>query len=443
LVEAVTVTNPIFSISINNYKVKNSMPSFFFQTFGCQMNVADSDDLQRMLEARGFSNCNGIENADLIVVNTCSVRENAEQKAKARIYEFSRLKKKSAALWVVGCMAQRLGAALKDEIPGVDLVIGAKEIDSMGMILDQYFPRQNALHTTLLKKSEISDFLAVMRGCNNYCAYCIVPYVRGSEKSIPVKMIEEAIKRRVSEGIKEINLLGQNVNSYNDEGVDFADLLRKISSIDGLERIRFTTSHPKDCSEKLIKSIAEIPKICKHLHLPFQAGSDRILKLMNRRYSSSQYRSLIEMTRKHIPDADITTDIIVGFPSETDDEFRETLNLVKEVRFTTAFMFAYSVREGTRAAEMADDVPGEIKLARLKELIEQQTAITRAIYDDFVGRELQMLVSGRQEKREKLWMGMDQGCKRLLLSCENAEAGMIFKVRAVKSSGMTLICERI
>ena len=164
---------------------------------------------------------------------------------------------------------------------------------------------------------------------------------------------------------------------------------------------------------------------------------------MNRRYSSSQYRSLIEMTRKHIPDADITTDIIVGFPSETDDEFRETLNLVKEVRFTTAFMFAYSVREGTRAAEMADDVPGEIKLARLKELIEQQTAITRAIYDDFVGRELQMLVSGRQEKREKLWMGMDQGCKRLLLSCENAEAGMIFKVRAVKSSGMTLICERI
>ena len=313
----------------------------------------------------------------------------------------------------------------------------------MGMILDQYFPRQNALHTTLLKKSEISDFLAVMRGCNNYCAYCIVPYVRGSEKSIPVKMIEEAIKRRVSEVIKEINLLGQNVNSYNDEGVDFADLLRKISSIDGLERIRFTTSHPKDCSEKLIKTIAEIPKICKHLHLPFQAGSDRILKLMNRRYSSSQYRSLIEMTRKHIPDADITTDIIVGFPSETDDEFRETLNLVKEVRFTTAFMFAYSVREGTRAAEMADDVPGEIKLARLKELIEQQTAITRAIYDDFVGRELQMLVSGRQEKREKLWMGMDQGCKRLLLSCENAEAGMIFKVRAVKSSGMTLICERI
>lgn len=407
------------------------------------MNVADSDDLQRLLEARGFISSNNIVNADLIVVNTCSVRENAEQKAKARIYEFSRLKKKVASLWVIGCMAQRLGAALKDEIPGVDLVIGAKEIDSMEMILDQYFPRQNALHTTLLKKSEISDFLAVMRGCNNYCAYCIVPYVRGEEKSIPAKVIENSIIRRVSEGIKEINLLGQNVNSYNDEGVDFADLLRKIASIDGLERIRFTTSHPKDCSEKLIKTIAEIPKICKHLHLPFQAGSDRILKLMNRRYSSSHYRSLIEMTRKYIPDADITTDIIVGFPSETDEEFKETLSMVKEVRFTAAFMFAYSVREGTRAAEMTDDVPREIKLARLKELIEQQTAITRSVYQNFVGKELQILVSGRQEKKEKLWMGMDQGCKRLLLSCENAEAGMIFKVRAVKSSGMTLICERI
>jgi len=407
------------------------------------MNVADSDDLQRLLAARGFISSNSIENADLIVVNTCSVRENAEQRAKARIYDFSRLKKRGAALWVIGCMAQRLGDALKDEIPGVDLVIGAKEIDSMEMILDQYFPGQNTLHASLIKKSNISDFLAVMRGCNNYCAYCIVPYVRGAEKSIPVKEIEKSIIKRVSEGIKEINLLGQNVNSYNDEGVDFADLLRRVASIDGLERIRFTTSHPKDCSEKLIKTIAEIPKICKHLHLPFQAGSDRILKLMNRRYSSSHYRSLIEMIRKHIPDADITTDIMVGFPSETEEEFKETLDLVKEIRFTTAFMFAYSVREGTRAAEMTDDIPGELKLNRLKELIELQTAITRSIYEGFVGKELQILVSGRQEKKDKLWMGMDQGCKRLLLSCENAEAGMIFKVRAVKSSGMTLICERI
>jgi tRNA-2-methylthio-N6-dimethylallyladenosine synthase len=407
------------------------------------MNVADSDDLQRLLAARGFISSNSIENADLIVVNTCSVRENAEQRAKARIYDFSRLKKRGAALWVIGCMAQRLGDALKDEIPGVDLVIGAKEIDSMEMILDQYFPGQNTLHASLIKKSNISDFLAVMRGCNNYCAYCIVPYVRGAEKSIPVKEIEKSIIKRVSEGIKEINLLGQNVNSYNDEGVDFADLLRRVASIDGLERIRFTTSHPKDCSEKLIKTIAEIPKICKHLHLPFQAGSDRILKLMNRRYSSSHYRSLIEMIRKHIPDADITTDIMVGFPSETEEEFKETLDLVKEIRFTTAFMFAYSVREGTRAAEMTDDIPGELKLNRLKELIELQTAITRSIYEGFVGKELQILVSGRQEKKDKLWMGMDQGCKRLLLSCENAEAGMIFNVRAVKSSGMTLICERI
>ncbi len=406
------------------------------------MNVADSDDLQRSLVSRGFICENQIGNADLIIVNTCSVRENAEQKAKARIYEFARLKKKGASLWVIGCMAQRLGDSLRKEIPGVDLVIGAKSVDSMEEILDQYFPGRADKHTGVLKKNEISDFLAVMRGCNNYCAYCIVPYVRGSEKSIPADEIEKSIISRVSEGIKEINLLGQNVNSYNDKGTDFADLLQRLSSIEGLERIRFTTSHPKDCSEKLIKTMAETPKICKHLHLPFQAGSDRILGLMNRKYSAAHYRSLIEMIRKHIPDADITTDIIVGFPSETEEEFKETLKIVKEVRFTTAFMFAYSVREGTRAADMEDDIPGEVKLERLRELIEHQTAITRSIYEDYVGKELQILVSGRQDRRDKLWMGMDQGCKRVLLSCENAEAGMIFKVRAVKSSGMTLICER-
>lgn len=419
------------------------MPSFFFQTFGCQMNVADSEDLRRLLISRGFVDNQQVHNADLIVVNTCSVRENAEQKAKARINEFARLKKKGASLWVTGCMAQRLGESLKNEIPGVDVVIGAKKLDSMEEFLNKYFPPVTDQLTGVCDKSEVSEFIAVMRGCNNYCAYCIVPYVRGDEKSIPAQTIEKAIIGRVSEGIKEINLLGQNVNSYNDGGTDFADLLERISCIEGLERIRFTTSHPKDCSEKLIKTIAEIPKLCKHIHLPFQAGSDRILGLMNRKYSSGHYRSVIEMIRSYIPDADITTDIIVGFPSETDEEFKETLKMVEEVRFTTAFMFAYSVREGTRAADMADNIPRGVKLERLKELIELQTGITRKIYEDCIGKELEILVSGRQGKKDKLWMGMDQGFKRVLLACQDAEAGMIFKVRAIKSSGMTLICERI
>ncbi|HEX3020647.1 MAG TPA: tRNA (N6-isopentenyl adenosine(37)-C2)-methylthiotransferase MiaB [Chitinispirillaceae bacterium] len=419
------------------------MPSFFFQTFGCQMNVADSEDLRRLLISRGFVDNQQVHNADLIVVNTCSVRENAEQKAKARINEFARLKKKGASLWVTGCMAQRLGESLKNEIPGVDVVIGAKKLDSMEEFLNKYFPPVTDQLTGVCDKSEVSEFIAVMRGCNNYCAYCIVPYVRGDEKSIPAQTIEKAIIGRVSEGIKEINLLGQNVNSYNDGGTDFADLLERISCIEGLERIRFTTSHPKDCSEKLIKTIAEIPKLCKHIHLPFQAGSDRILGLMNRKYSSGHYRSVIEMIRSYIPDADITTDIIVGFPSEADEEFKETLKMVEEVRFTTAFMFAYSVREGTRAADMADNIPRGVKLERLKELIELQTGITRKIYEDCIGKELEILVSGRQGKKDKLWMGMDQGFKRVLLACQDAEAGMIFKVRAIKSSGMTLICERI
>lgn len=407
------------------------------------MNVADSDDLARMLISRGFIGTQKVEIADLIIVNTCSVRQNAEQKAKARITEFSRLKKKGALLWVTGCMAERLGDKLCQEIPGVDRVIGAKSIDTMETLLEKYLPEEADHHTAVSKKSEVSDFIAVMRGCNNYCAYCIVPYVRGDERSIPAEVIEKSVIKRVSEGVKEISLLGQNVNSYNDNGIDFADLLMRISSVKGLERVRFTTSHPKDCSEKLIRTIAEIPNLCKHIHLPFQAGSDRILKLMNRKYTASHYMSLVEMIRKYIPAADITTDIIVGFPTETEEEFEETLKIVKEVRFTTAFMFAYSVREGTRAAEMIDDIAQEAKLERLNRLIDLQTNITRQIYDDSVGKELQILVSGRQQKREKLWMGLDQGCKRVLLACENAEAGMILKVRAKKSSGMTLICERI
>lgn len=419
------------------------MQTFYFQTFGCQMNVADSDDLRRMLLERGFCSNDNVKSADLIIVNTCSVRENAELKAKARIREFSRLKKKGALLWVTGCMAERLGNKLKEEISGVDLVIGAKSIDYMSAILDQSLFQQSEQHYQILQKNELCEFVAVMRGCNNYCSYCIVPYVRGDEKSIPAISIEKKVKKMVADGVKEINLLGQNVNSYNDNGTDFSDLLQRISQIEGLERVRFTTSHPKDCSEKLIKTIAANQKLCKHIHLPFQAGSNRILSLMNRKYTYSDYMHLIELIKKNIPDVDITTDIIVGFPTETTEDFNETLKIVNDVQFTTAFMFAYSVREGTRAALMTDDIAAEVKKHRLNQLVELQTNITRQIYESCVGKELEVLISGRQEKRDKLWMAMDQGCKRVLLSCENAEAGMILKVLAKRSSGMTLICERI
>jgi tRNA-2-methylthio-N6-dimethylallyladenosine synthase len=426
--------------SLNEIRI---MPLFYFQTFGCQMNVADSDDLRRMLIDRGYSGTDRPEKADLIIVNTCSVRENAEVRAKTKIAEYVRLKQKGASLWVTGCMAQRLGDKLRVEVSGVDRVIGAQAIEQMDTLLDQYLGVKPEDHTGIFYKNQISDFVNVMRGCNNYCAYCIVPYVRGPEKSISVEIIENSVRKRVDEGIKEITLLGQNVNSYNDNGVDFSDLLVKIASINGIERVRFTTSHPKDCSEKLIRTIADTEKLCKHIHLPFQAGSDRVLSLMNRRYTSGHYLSLIDLIRKYLPHADITADILVGFPSETEDEFEETLNLVKNCGFTTAFMFAYSVREGTAAASMKDDLPEAVKLARLNRLIELQTSITRKIYEKAVGRQIEVLVGGRQEKRDQMWMGFDNGCKRVLISCENVKAGMILQVKAIRSSGMTLVCERI
>ncbi|HEX2958602.1 MAG TPA: tRNA (N6-isopentenyl adenosine(37)-C2)-methylthiotransferase MiaB [Chitinispirillaceae bacterium] len=419
------------------------MPLFFFQTFGCQMNIADSDDFKRELLCRGYSETADAHLADLLIVNTCSVRENAESRAKSRIQEFGRIKKRGAALWVIGCMAQRLGDKLKEEIKNVDRVIGTRQGQAFLASLDQYLPLYNHSVPQAEQHASPGDFVAVMRGCENYCTYCIVPHVRGPEISISAQEIVSKISERVKDGISEFTLLGQNVNSYHDAGTDFADLLKKVASIDGVRRVRFTTSHPKDCSKKLIETIAAASSLCKHIHLPVQAGSNRILGLMNRKYTAEHYHGLIEMIRSYLPDADITSDIMVGFPGETEQEFEDTLRLVEKVRYTTAFMFAYSAREGTVAASMADTVPEEVKLSRLKALIDLQTSITKKIYDDAVGHELEVMINGRQEKREKLWMGMDVGFKKVLLSCDNVQAGMILKVRAVRSSGMTLICERI
>jgi tRNA-2-methylthio-N6-dimethylallyladenosine synthase len=421
----------------------HSMPLFFFQTFGCQMNIADSDDLKRELLCRGYTETSDVHVADILIVNTCSVRENAEARAKARIQEFGRIKKSGASLWVTGCMAQRLGNRLKEEIKTIDRVIGAQKIVDFIAHLDQFLPDYD--HSSNQEKLHNSpgDFIAVMRGCENFCTYCIVPHVRGPEVSIAAEEIIAKITSRAEEGVSEFTLLGQNVNSYHDKTIDFADLLQMVASVPGVKRVRFTTSHPKDCSEKLIRTIADNLLLCKHIHLPVQAGSNRILQLMNRKYTVEQYIGLIEMIRSNIPQADITSDIMVGFPGETEHEFEDTLRLVEKAQYTTAFMFAYSAREGTAAASMRETVSEEVKLARLKSLIDLQTSITKRIYDSAVGKECEVMIFGRQEKRDRLWMGMDNGFKKVLLSCDNAEAGMILKVRAVRSSGMTLICERI
>jgi tRNA-2-methylthio-N6-dimethylallyladenosine synthase len=420
------------------------MPAVFFQTFGCQMNVADSDALMRALAARGYMAAGKPEEADLIIVNTCSVREHAEARALARIAEYASVKKRrpGARLWVVGCMAGRPGADLRKKIKGIDAVIGATELADAQSAVDRYIDKTE--HRPVAPPVPgVSGFVTVMRGCGNFCAYCVVPFVRGPEKSVPAETIERDIRNRVASGVREVTLLGQNVNSYGDNGLDFPDLLRRVAAVDGLLRVRFTTSHPKDLSEKLVRAVAETPKICRHIHLPLQSGSDRVLSLMNRRYSAAHYRSLIVMIRKALPDADITTDLLVGFPSETETDFDETIRLVEDAQFTAAFMFAYSARPGTAAAKLTDDIPRETKLSRLDRLIRLQTGITKRAYEKTVGRTLEVMITGRLENRGEVFLkGQDLGCRRVLLPCADVKAGTILRVRAVRSSGMTIIAER-
>ncbi len=424
-------------------KQNNLKLSYYFETFGCQMNVADSDMLAQQLTGRGYVRAEKVRQADLIIVNTCSVRERAESRAKARLEEYGNIKKAHQRLWVIGCMAQRLGEELKAEIPKIDLVIGAEEIEHLPKKLDTYLARSEAGPVMGEYSSGISTFLPVMRGCDNFCYYCIVPYVRGREHSLPATDLLDQAKKLVDQGASEITLLGQNVNSYQDDSRDFSDLIDLLHEIKGLKRIRFTTSHPKDLSDKLIETIASLPKVCKHIHLPVQSGSAQILERMNRKYTRNHYLRRIEAIRREMPNADITTDVMVGFPGESEEDFKKTLSLFKEVRFTAAFMFAFSVRPKTKSAEMSDQVPEEIKLNRLKALIAMQTQITKQCYKEMVGQTVEVLLTHQQDRRTQGWVGQDYGCKRVLLKKTGDLGGSIVFATIKESTGMTLIGEEM
>jgi tRNA-2-methylthio-N6-dimethylallyladenosine synthase len=374
------------------------------------------------------------------------VREHAEQRALAHIAQHTAHKKqqrKNQQIWVIGCMAQRLGDKLRDDFPGVDRVIGARGFEKFVAEIDGALGASCHAEQREAAIGAVSVFVPVMRGCDNHCAYCVVPSVRGPEVSLPAALIEDTVRSFVDKGAKEVTLLGQNVNSYCDGGIGFPALLGRIHAIEGLHRIRFTTSHPKDCSEELIRAVATLPKVCKHLHLPVQSGSTRVLGLMNRRYTREQYLHLIDLIRKHIPSADITTDVMVGFPTETETDFSETVSLFKKVRFTAAFMFGYSRRDNTPAAQVNDDVLPQVKQKRLKELIDLQTKITKEHYAAMEGKTISVLLTARQDGGDRLWMGQDIGCKRALAACNGSLAGMILPLRALRSTGMTLLAERV
>lgn len=386
-------------------------------TFGCQMNVRDSETIKGILESLGYNETEDTDEADIILFNTCSVRENPERKVYGRIQNFKPDTDK--IIGICGCMVQQ-GAEfeyIKNNLPQVRMVFGTHNIHELPEILERVIAGERVLDVWEDKKDVIEGlpakrdkgvkaFVNISYGCNNFCTYCIVPYTRGREKSREQSYIIEEIKELALSGYKEVTLLGQNVNSYGkDLGTDFASLLRAVHEVDGIERIRFMTSHPKDLSDDLIEAMAELPKVCEHLHLPLQAGSDRILKLMNRHYTAGHYLELVEKLRKAIPDISLTTDLIVGFPQETEEDFQATLDLVKQVRFDSAFTFIYSPRKGTPAAKMIEQIDEDAKKERIYRLIEVQNRISSELNKELIGKSVEVLVEGPSKTDPHKWTG--------------------------------------
>jgi len=421
------------------------MPKYFLRSFGCQMNSADSEFIVNLLISRGFEQENDVEKADVVIVNTCSVREKAENKAFAVIQQYASIKKKGALLWVIGCMAERIGDEIKNKIPKISRVIGATQIEFVEEKIDEYLlPLGNFSALPQNIQSEWSSLLPIMRGCNNFCTYCIVPFVRGREHSVKSAEILEQAQKIVNNGASEIILLGQNVNSYADENLDFSDLMAKVAEIKGLKRLRFMTSHPKDLSEKLVRIIAKTPNICNHIHLPVQSGNSEILEKMNRKYTREQYLEKIAMIKEIIPDCDITTDAIVGFPNETEEQFLDTISLFEQVKYAFAFMFAYSPRVGTTASKADNQIPQKEKLIRLAKLVETQNNIVRDFYSKQIGKEFEVLFTLEHGKKgAHSWVGQDFGAKRILVDTNENLGGKIAKVKITQSSGMTLVGELV
>jgi tRNA-2-methylthio-N6-dimethylallyladenosine synthase len=427
---------------------------YFIATMGCQMNEYDSDHVGQILEHHDFSAIEDPEKADLIVINTCAVRAKPEQKAYSLLGRMIALKKRNPRLIVgiMGCIAQQWGSTLLDRFAGLDFVLGTKEIGKLPEILGRIEKRTKISATNLDQMStfpevrsgyfsgRVKSFVTIMEGCNNFCTYCVVPYVRGREVSRPPEDILNETRALVAQGVKEVTLLGQNVNSYRHEGdcgAGFPSLLRRVNALDGLLRIRFTTSHPKDLSDELIQCFGEVEKLCPHLHLPFQAGSTRILKAMRRGYTREHYIGLTEKLRATRPDIAITSDVMVGFPGETDGDFEFTLDLVRRIEFDNLYSFKYSDRKGTPAEKMGPKVPEAEKASHLHELQSLQKTISLNKNKASVGSTVEILVEGRS-KRENQITGRTGTNKVVNLNCNSCMLGDIINVKIKRCSPNSL-----
>lgn len=444
--------------NIKNHKQKN----FLIDTWGCQMNEEDSEKLSGMLKAIGYSRTENREEADIIIFNTCCVRENAELKVFGNLGMLKKLKEKNPDLIIAvcGCMMQQKGMPEKvvKRYPFVDIIFGTHNAHKFPEYLNRTIQEGKSIVEIWDKEQEITEglpidressmkaFVTIMYGCNNFCTYCIVPYVRGRERSRNVIDIENEIKDLVKKGYKEITLLGQNVNSYGKDlepKMTFAQLLRRLNEIEGLERLRFMTSHPKDLTEDVIDAISECDKLCEHIHLPVQSGSTNILKKMNRYYTKEQYLELVKKIKNKIPNVALTTDIIIGFPGETEEDFLETLNLVKEVEYDSAFTFIYSKREGTPAFSMPNQVPDEVKHDRFNRLIEAVNQICAKKNKEYENLEVEVLVEGESKNDSDKLMGRTRTGKLVNFSGNKDNIGKLVNVKITKAQSFSLVGEEI
>jgi len=429
----------------------------YIETYGCQMNVSDSEIVGSIMKDIGYEQGHSPENADVIFINTCSIRDNAEQRVKKRLKEIRILKKKNPKLTVgiLGCMAERLKEKLIEEQEFVDLIVGPDAYRDLPKLIKTVETGRKAINVLLSEEETyaeiepvrygdngISAYISIMRGCQNWCTYCVVPFTRGKERSRDPQTIVEEARDLFNKGYREVTLLGQNVNSYNwnDKEVEFHHLLKLIAEVSPLLRVRFATSHPKDISDNLIKTIADNHNICNYIHLPVQSGSTKMLKKMNRKYTREWYMERIKAIKKHIPDCGLSTDIIAGFCTETEEDHQETLSIMKWAEYDYAFMFKYSERPDTIAAKkFADDVPEEVKSRRLQEIIALQGELSLKRNTEDIGKTFEVLVEKISKKSDQELAGRNTQNKMIVFPKENYKPGDYVMVKVHKCTAATLL----
>jgi tRNA-2-methylthio-N6-dimethylallyladenosine synthase len=438
--------------SLQNSISSNSDKKIYVETYGCQMNLADTEIVNGIMNRYGYAVNNNVEDSDIILLNTCSIREHAETKIYQRLNDLKKHKRLNPDLiiGVIGCMAERLKRDLIEKSKLVNLIIGPDEYRKLPYLIENCvetgdkgiavrLSRVETYEDILpLRKEGISAWLAVMRGCDKFCSFCVVPHTRGRERSRSLQGIVAEVEQLWTDGFKEVTLLGQNVNSYKSDENDFADLLKACAEVVPDMRIRFTTSHPQDLSVKLLETIASYKNLCKYIHLPIQSGSDRILELMKRSYNVEHYLNLIKLSREIIPGVSLSTDIISGFPTETDLDNKMTLEVMNKVKYDGAYMFKYSPREKTRAYTMKDDIPEDEKSRRLMKIIELQRVISDELNQSMIGKDYEILVESLSKKSNEMLTGRTDGNKTVIIPKNGTAIGDKIMVRITKANSATL-----